>query len=119
MIEKRLNNQSEKYNLLSQLDNELILINDIYIIRYSDKLYYYDLQHNLIKSYSYRQYTIKALKELIKYAKNQGDKKTYNVNYFNLSKQSIELFARSKKQAKLKFGRLFDLNILNITCKTA
>jgi len=114
MIEKGLNNQSEKYNLLTQFDNEIVLVGDIYIIRYSDKLCYYDLQHNLIKSFSYRQYTIKALKELIKFAKNQGTKKTYNINYFNLSKQSIEIFARSKKQAKLKFGRLFDLDILNI-----
>lgn len=119
MIEKSLNNQSEKYNLLTQFNNEIVLVGDIYIIRYSDKLYYYDLQHNLIKSFSYRQYTTKALKELIKYAKSQGDKKTYNVSYFNLSKQSIELFARSKKQAGLKFNRLFDLNILNITCLSA
>lgn len=119
MIEKRLNIQSEKYNLLNKLDNELILINDIYIIRYADKLYYYDLQHNLIRSFSYRQYTLKALNNLVNYVKSQGSKKTFKVNYFNLSKQSLELFARSEQQAELKFGRLFNLRLLNITCKTA
>lgn len=106
-------NNYKKYNLLKQLENELILLkNDHYIIQYAEKLYLYNEEGKELKQIRLNQLNIKGIKKLIQFAKSQGSKKQYKINYFNQYERQTEITARTRKQAELKFKRLFNCKII-------
>jgi len=86
----------KKYNLFNQLNGEVIHLHNRYAIQHAEKLYIYDLEGNEIKTANYHLMIVNAINKLIERTKEQGEKKDYLVEYFNLCKQTLSIVVRSK-----------------------
>lgn len=107
----------KKYNLFKKLENEIIKIENGYYKTYQNRLFKYDNDNNIIEKINLNSLSEKKINNLIGKAKGQGDKKKYKITYFNYYKRKLDITARNKELAKIKFKRLFNCEILTINSK--
>jgi hypothetical protein len=107
-------NGYSKYNLFKKLENEIIQVEGGYYKTYGERLFKYDNDNKIIKKISLNSLSEKEINNLIGKAKSQGDNKKYKIIYFNIYKKKINIYARNKEIAKIKFKSLFNCKIITI-----
>lgn len=107
----------EKYNLFKKLENEIIKTENGFMLTYQERLFEYNNENEIVKTTNLNSLSVEYINKLIKKTKLQGEKKNYEIIYFNLCKGKLNITARNKELAEIRFKRLFNCKILSTNLK--